>query len=308
MADDGPEGTDSADTDEPPADGRQTGTDVDEVQDRMTTAIRVIRREGYKAAVIEASVYAAAAFLGANFVLTVGGVGVSARISVPAIGPLPDGTLPGAAVVGGAIGSAVLVVGLWLRLRRPMIEQFEAVNPAVAEALRTARDTVDEGVDSRMAARLYGDVLDRLRSTSSVGLVNVRRVAGALLVVLALSVLTTQVVVLDIGLGGGDDAGSGTTPDTDVPDYTGLQDGDAVLGDAEDVSAGDNNLTARLESTGGDDQVDGAEQFPSTGGGAGGGGSTIDAQQAGFDQPERLEDAELIREYNLRIREETERP
>jgi hypothetical protein len=289
----GDDGAGSGGTDDLPEEGLETGPETDDPRRRMATALRAIRREGYKAAVIEATVYAVAAFLAANFLVTV---------AVPAMGPLPGG-----AVVGAAFGLAALGAGLRLRLRRPMVEQFEAVNPPVAEALRTARDAVDDGVDSRMAARLYGDVLDRLESTSSIGLVNVRRTAGALVVVLALSILTTQVVVLDVGLGGGTGAGTEPTPATDAPEYTGLADGETVLGDPEEVSAGDDDLTARVESVGGDDRVDGAEQFPSTGGRSGGGGGTTDAQQAGFDRPEELEDAALIREYNLRIREETDR-
>ena len=268
---------------------------------RMAEALRAIRREGYKAAAIEAVVYAAAAFLGSNFLLTLAG-GPSRPL--PALEPLAGASLPGSAVVGAGIGLAALIGSLWLRLRRPVVEQFEAVNPPVAEALRTARDALDDGLESRMATRLYSDVLDRLGSTSSIGLVHVRRVAGALVIVIALSVLTTQVVVLELGLGGGDGVDASTPPDPDSSGYTGLQDGDAVLGDSEDVSAGDENLTARIESVGGDDRLDEAEQFPSSAGGGGSGVGGIDSQQAGFDQPELLEDADLIREYNLRIREE----
>jgi hypothetical protein len=284
-------------------DDRQS--DAEATRSRMVRALASIRREAYKAAVIEAVVYAATALLLANFAVTVTEVAVPARVPLPALGPLADLAIPGSAVVGAAVGAVVFVVALWLRLRRPLVERFEAVNPPVAEALRTARDAVDDGVDSRMTTRLYADVLDRLQSTSSVGLVPVRRVAVTLVLVVALSVLTTQAVVLDIGLGGGSAGDPGTTPDLGVQDYAGLQDGDAVLGDPEDVSAGDENLTARVESVGGDEAIDETEQFPATGGGAGSSGG-LDSQQAGYESPELLEDAELIREYNLRIREEAD--
>lgn len=269
----------------------------------MAAALRVIRREGWKAAVVEAAVEAAAAFLLANLLVTVAGFG-PARIVLPTIGPVVavgGATLPGSAVVAVAVGLAVFAAGLWLRVRRPLVEQFEAANPAVAEALRTARDAVEDGADSRMATRLYADVLDRLRGTSSLGLVRLRRVTGTLVVALALSAATTQVAVYDLRPAGGDAPESRVPADDGDPEFTGLRDGDAVLGDPEDVSAGDENLTARVESTGGDQELDDLGQFPSTG--AGGGGGAVDSQQAGFDQPERIEDAELIREYNLRIRE-----
>jgi len=264
----------------------------------MAAALRVIRREGWKAAVVEATVEAAVVFLLVDVLLSVTGSGVSTRVTIPLASSI---TLPGSAVVGAGAGLAAFAVGLWLRVRRPLVEQFETVNPAVAEALRTARDAVDDGHESRMAARLYADVLDRLRTTSSLGLIRFRRVAVMLALVLALSVAATQAAVYDVTLGG--DADDSELPgDTASTEFTGLVDGDAVLGDAEDVSAGDANLTARIESTGGDDGTDTSGPFPTSGGGAGGTGE-IDSQQAGFDQPELIEDAELIREYNLRIRQ-----
>jgi hypothetical protein len=254
--------------------------------------------------VIEVTVEATAAFLLVNLLLTIADVGFPADSTVPAAGPIPPHlTIPGSAVAGAAVGTVVFVIGMWLRVRRPLIERFETANPSVAGALRTARDAVDDGHESRMAARLYTDVLERLRTTSSLGLVRLRRVAVTLVFVLALSAVTTQLVVYDINLGGGNDNTSAPPIDDDVPEFSGLKDGNAVLGDLEDVDAGDENLTARIESTGGDEGIDDSGSFPTAGASGGGGTGTVDTQQAGFAQPEQLEDAELIREYNLRIRE-----
>jgi len=288
----GDHGADSSEAAAPDADEGPAPPKPDSRRAEMAAALRVIRREGWKAAVVEATVEAAVVFLLVDVLLTVTESGIPTQLAIP---------VPGSAVAGVAVGLVAFAVGLWLRVRRPLVEQFETVNPAVTEALRTARDAVDDGHDSRMAARLYADVLDRLRTTSSLGLIRFRRVAVMLTLVLALSVAATQAAVYDVTLGGGPED-SELPGDTVSTEFTGLVDGDAVLGDVEDVSAGDANLTARIESTGGDDGTDTSGPFPTSGGGTGGTGE-IDSQQAGFDQPELIEDAELIREYNLRIRQ-----
>ena len=104
---------------------------------------------------------------------------------------------------------------------------------------------------------------------------------------------------------------AGTSPAADDADgaaaenYTGLKDGDQVLGEPEAVTVGTESREARVESTGGGREVEG-ESFPDqAGGGVGdGGGSDIEGQQAGFTDPETVEEADLVREYNQRIRED----
>jgi hypothetical protein len=297
--------------------GGDTDTASDDAGDRrerMARALAQIRREGWKAAFIVAVVDAVALFLAANLLLSVVEPSwVPPRYPLPSAMSGPVGGLlgqpgrvavPGTVVVAAGVGAVALTAGVWLRVRRPLVERFEAVNPPVTEALRTARDAVADGADSRMAARLYDDVLERLRGTSSLGLVDVRRVAVTLLAIILLSGATTQVAVYDVAFGGGNGPGTeGPTEDEDV-EFSGLRDGVAVLGDPEEVSAGDENLSATVESTGGDQELDGPEQFPSGGGAAGGDG--FDSQQAGFAQPEQIEDAELVRRYNIRIRQTEE--
>ncbi|MFB6095933.1 MAG: hypothetical protein ABEJ74_00920 [Haloferacaceae archaeon] len=299
------------DGEERTTDQGRTTTDQRTLQKRMRRALRDVRREGWKAALLYAVVDAAVAFLAVDLAVTVlAPPSVPAQVAVPAtvtslVAPLQGATLPVAALVGIAVAVPAFALETWLRVRRPLVERFEGANPAVAEALRTARDAVDDGADSRMAARLYGDVLDRLGETSGVALVDLRRLAGTVVVAGLLGAVTLQasaagIALLDGGGAGPASPGAGGSPDRP---YTGLEDGDSVLGDREDVTAGDENLTARIESTGGDDPIDQPGQFPSADPGGGGSGE-VGSQHAGFADPEQVDDAELIREYNLRLREE----
>jgi len=289
-------------------------TTDDAVADRMRRAVRQIRREGYKVAVVYAVVDAALVALLASLLVQVVPVPV-----VPETVGLPDAVVPlfdrvgvtltdprvtGASVTGLTAGLLVFVLEVILRTRRPLVEQFEAANPEVREALRTARDAVEDGLQNRIALSLYADVLDSLQETSSVGLVDLRRVTVTLLVVLALSLATVQVAVLDLslsGLGGGPDATG-----TDRPvEYTGLQDGDEILGEPTDVSAGEEELEAGITTGGsGSGNASDVPRAYDTGGFVT--SDDVASQQAGFTAEEQLEDAELIREYNLRIREETD--
>jgi hypothetical protein len=284
--------------------------------DRMQRAIQQIRREGYKIAAVYAVVDAAVAVLLTNLLLQILDVpSVPERVPLPgivtaaldAVGvTLADPTVTGASVVGLAAGFLVFVGEAALRTRRPLVEQFEAANPEVREALRTARDAVEDGVQNRIARSLYEDVLARLQHASSAGLLDFRRVAVTLLVVVALSLVNIQVAVVDISVGGIGDgpAGEGSGDDR-TSEYTGLKDGNSILGDPTDVSAGDDELEAGITTggSGSGNASDVPRAYDSSGFATGG---SVESQQAGFSESERLEDAELIREYNLKIREEEE--
>jgi len=305
-----------------PTDDAAAGADTDDSVDdatnaadtgrRIRAALREVRREGWKAALVHATVDAALAALLVN---------VAIRFLDPPV--LPDGVpLPGVVVdrlglavgtvelsiVAGAVaGLVVAAAELFVRLRRSPIERFEAANPEVREALRTARDAVDDGSDSTMALALYEDVIDRLGRTSSVGLLDLRRLGVTLALVLVIGVASIQVAVvgLDIGdltdpspTGPGSGGGGG-----DTAEDPGLEDGDDILGEAENVSAGDTELEAELPSQGsGDEPTDPSDSYDT-----GFSGSTqVEGQEAGFAENERLDDAELIRQYNLKIRETTD--
>lgn len=287
----------------------------DDPRQRIEAALREVRREGWKAALVYAIVDAALVFLAVNLLLATvdpgwlpGGVTVPAALADPvadAVGLQTPVGVPGSAAVAGAVGLLAFVGETWFRVRQPLVEQFEAVNPGVAEALRTARDAVADDADTPMAARLYSDVLDRLGESSGVALVDGRRVAFTAAMVVVLSLATLQMAVIDVSLFDGPQAADDTAEEA-AQNYTGLRDGDEVLGASESVSSGDEEITAAVESTGGGRDVDEDQQFPETGGGGSASAGGVDSQQAGFSAPDRVEEAELVREYNRRIREETD--
>jgi hypothetical protein len=221
---------------------------------------------------------------------------------------LADPPPPTPAVVGMGVGLLVFAGEVGWRVRRPLVEQFEAANPALRESLRTARDAVRADRGSRMAHRLYEDVLADLREASSVGLLDLRRVAVTVLLITAVSVATIQLAVVGISL-----AGLSEGPDANAPDggtdseYEGLRDGDSILGEPEDVPEGEEDLDATIDTdgTGSGDGTDGESAAAYEDSGFGG-QDAVESQRAGFTEREQLEDAELIREYNLRIREDDE--
>ena len=293
-------------------DGDRSPEPDNDPRQRMERALREVRRECWKAAVVHAAVEAAVVFLAANLVLvTVGPGWLPARYPLPAsvndrladaLGGVGQLAVPGSGTL--AFGLAVLAFGVavGVRVRRPLVEQFEAANPPVREALRTARDAVGDDADSAMARRLYGDVLDRLGESSGLALVDGRRVAVTALVAVLLSVATVQVAVVGIGLFDAPESVDDGGGSEQATNYTGLRDGDQVLGDSEAVEAGDEELNASIDSTGGGQDVGDEQQFPSDGAPGTGASGSVDSQQAGFAAPEQVEDAELVREYNRRIR------
>lgn len=281
-------------------------------RERMQRAIRAIRREGRKAAAIHAAAYGVAVLLAVNLALAVlaGALPDALAAGIPLPAALPDAGLPDAvdatALVAAAAGLLTAVGAYAWTLWRPTVERFEAVNPPVAEALRTARDAVRADREGPMADRLYESVMERLQGTSSVGLVNLRRLAATVALVALLGAANVQVAVLDLDLVGGGPtdagAGDGRAPGS-TDEYSGLQDPDEVLGEPEDVSAGSEEVNATIGTQGGGNGSGSTASY-ATGGFAS--GASVESQQAGFAEQERLEDAELIREYNLRIRDDEE--
>jgi len=298
----------------------ETDADADQPTEarRIRRALTEIRREGWKVAVIYAVVDATLATLVVNLVATfLGGVPrLPTRLPIPpavlralretAGVTLAEPTVSSAAVVGAAVGLLVFAVEVAWRIRRPLVEQFEAANPALRESLRTARDAVRTDRHSRMARRLYESVLDDLKRSSSIGLLDLRRIAVTLVLVVAVSFATIHLAVADITL-----AGLGDRPDTGVQtggtqsDYTGLQDGSSILGEPEDVPEGSENLDATVDTSGsGSGQGSDAASAAAYEDSGFSSGDAVESQRAGFTERERLEDAELIREYNLRIRQQ----
>lgn len=290
----------------------------------MREALGEVRREGVKAVVVEAAVEAALILLAVNLALS-----TLDFDAVPDALALPDavaravgvGALPTPAVVASTLALVAFAVEVGVRTRRPLVEAYERANPSVREALRTARDAAEDDERTTMAARLYDDVLARLRETTSDDLVDLRRIAAVVLLVVALSLASIQAAVVGVsvdveealgvdqpppqsgGGAGGQAAGSGTAAaggagDDGAP-YSGLQDPEDVLGESENVTVGSENLTAMLERGG---AGEGAEPRSFERSGLAGDPAEVEAQQTGFLAEQGIEDADIIRAYNLRIR------
>lgn len=294
-------------------DGDETRT-AHPAERKIRRALTQIRREGWKAATIYAVVDATLVALLVNLVGTVSLVPrLPDRLSLPGIaldaleagGIVPtEPTIATSTVLGVLVGAVVFTTEVGWRVRKPLVEQFESANPELREALRTARDAVEDGTRSRIALRLYEDVLEELERASSIGLLDLRRVTATVLAITVISIATIQLAVVDIPLGGEERAPRTELQDGPDSAYGGLENGSSILGDPEDVPAGEEELDATVDTSGsgsGDDGTGDSAAAYDTGGF--GDPSRIDTQRAGFSEREQLEDAELIREYNLRIRE-----
>lgn len=289
----------------------ETQTDV---RERMEQALQAIRHEGWKAGFIYALIDGVAAFLLVNLAVTLFelpwmpariALGVSIPESVAAtLDTAATVFVPGPALVGLAVGVVVLVGDFVWRVRQPLVERFEEGNPEVADALRTARDAVESDHDSEMARRLYATVLDRLQETSSLALVDFRRVSVTIVLVVVLSIATVQATAYDVSVLGSENEVTIQGADNESVEFSGLQNGTSVLGTEGDVESGEENLTAQLDSTRGQEAINETQNSADSTAAPGGGDASLEGQQAGFTQQEKVEDAELVQEYNLRIRDQ----
>ncbi len=265
-------------------------------RETIQEAIREIRQEGYKAAGMHAVVDAVAVFLLVNLGVLVSGV------SLPPVGPLDGST-----VLAAGVGVLAFAVEFGLRVHFYTVEQFEATNPEVTEALRTARDAADAEDGSPMAARLYDDVIAKLQRTSAAGFVDTRWLGGSIVVVLLVSVLTIQAAVAGISLGPaagppanatGNGTAAGPVSTTDNGNSR-LQDGDDVLGDPKEVERGSDDLATNISAGRGGEEGDEEHAYDDSGFVAD--TDPVAAHRAGFDAEQNLGDADLVREYNMRL-------
>jgi hypothetical protein len=287
MSDDPDESEASEDPGAEPSGERET----------IERAVRAIRREGYKAAALHAVVDAAAVFLVVNLLMRV------FAVPLPAVGPVRGGTV-------AAVGVGLLAGGVefGLRVRYYTVERFEAANPVVADALRTARDAARSGDETPMARRLYRTVTDRLERTSAGGFLHTRWLSVSAVVVVLASALTVQAAVAGVTFA------PTTTPtdDRSTDDSVGgtdngvseLRNGDDVLGEPKEAAEGREELDVNVSQNSGGgagDQIDSYEDS-----GLSAGGDPVAARQAGFAAERNLEDADLVREYNLRVQRDTD--
>lgn len=286
-------------------------SDADRTDD-VRAAIDEVRREGYKVAFVYASVDAVVVLLAVH--LAVGVVGhpvLDAPVAPATLGSIGLPPADVGTVVAVGAGLVAFAGELVVRVRRPLVEQFEAANPAVEEALRTARDASRADRTNPMARALYADVLDRLGETSSLGLVRPVRVGATVALALVLSVATVQTSVAGLAVvglaGGGPDAadvsvsldasaGQPTLAESD------LQSGDEILGEATNVSAGSENVTAEVATGPGGA---GSDERHYERGSGGDDGTVVEARRADYASPERVEDAALVRRYTEKLQGNT---
>ncbi|MDZ7687496.1 MAG: hypothetical protein U5J64_02025 [Halobacteriales archaeon] len=284
---------------------------TDNKAEQILQAEKEIRKEGAKAAALHGTVEATVFFVVVYFVLSV-------VVSVPLIDAVSVEAgveIPGALIVSLALALVFLVADAYLVYRRRTLEYFEEVNPQVNEALRTARDAANRGDNNEMAEALYDDVLEKLKTTSSDGFVSMPRIAGSVVLVFAVAFLLLTATLG--GYGGGQSlfsdetttqGGGGGEGESEAGGGSGsgeaqeeLQNADDVLGESGEVSRGANDRNVELDRSG------------SGGEGGGGTGSVgegsdmsnrveVEGQRTEFSPEEEIEDAELVKEYNLRVR------
>ena len=280
--------------------------------EKILQAEKEIRREGAKAAFLHGMVEATVFFVVVYFVLF-----TFQPDAVPDTIPIEqaDVAVPGAVVVAAVAAFLFLIADAYLVYHKRTLEYFEDVNPQINEALRTARDAAERDEKTEMAEALYDDVLKELKNTSSDGFVSIPRMTGSVVLVFALAFLLLSASMG--GFGGGQSLFSDETTNQGASSAQGegaggggggsgnaegeLQNAEDVLGESGEVSRGENRQNAELDRSG------------SGGDGEGGSGSvgegrdysegvSVEGQRTEFSPEEEIEDAELVKEYNLRVR------
>ena len=292
-------------------------------REKLLDAVAEIRREAAKAAAVHAALDAMVVFAVLRLSLQLLSVGDGAE-PVAAV-PVPDavgGSLRGIGVavpdpVGVSAASLVVAATAvsWLaadaafRYERLGVERFEAHNPGVAEALRTARDAAASDVETPVATELYRTVLRRLEETSSRAFLRRRQLVG---VVVALALCSAGIVGVagagispvdggdvDVAASAGGGGGSGTGGGGTGGGASGSGGSADLLGEEGTVERGTDNRSVRLRGEGPDDGSgeygDGSVAVDS---------SDVDASPAEFTDEQRPEAADLVRAYTERIRED----
>lgn len=308
----------------------EEGNEIEQVRGALTE----IRREGLKAAFLHAGIESALVLLGSTFLFS--RLGVASGRYTTELSPAVAETLTDlfatlgssysveAGMTMGLARSTALAfvvtavffaldLGVTYRLRT--VEAFESINPEVEEALRTARDTSMDGETNTMARELYDDVIARLKETSSSGFVSRKRLLGNLAAVLLIGVILIVVSSLSLSLGGlggsalfggggGGGGGEGATQQEggQSTEYSGLQDPDEVLGEEGGVGSGGEDQGIQLDRGGSGGTAGGSGGYADNFEGSGGG--SVEAQRSGYSSGDQVEDSELVKEYNLRIRGE----
>ena len=289
-------------------------------REELLAAVSEISREAKKAAFLQAALDAMLVFVVLRLALqlTPVGDGSGALVSVPIPGGLAGALsgvgiiLPDPVTVTGAGAATVLTAVSWfvadafLRYGRLGVERFEADNPVVEEALRTARDTAEGDVDNPVAVELYREVLGRLEDTSSRAFVQRRQLVAVVVGLALVSAATVGVAGLGLSpIGTGGDADVGTVGGAGGGgggaggESSGSGGGEDLLGEEGEVERGTDDRSLQLRGEG-EGQAGGGGDY--SGGSFDADPGRVEASRAEFSEEERPEDAELVRAYTERIR------
>lgn len=307
----------------------EAAVETDDPLEDVREAIDEIRNEGLKAALVHGVVEASLVLIALGVGLSLADVGfvpdavampeaVIESLNAAATSAGYDGQafptpyeFSGAIVVAIGLSLVFFVVDVAFVYRSRTVEAFESFNPEVRQALRTARDVAEDDRDDTMTRQLYRNVLERLEDTTSEGFISHRRMAMSLFLIVGIALLVLYASVVGVnfgpgeglmpgGGGGGGAPDGGVSQDTSAEKQSQWQDANDVLGDAKAVGEG-----------GGQDVGLGLQQSGSTTSGDTGGSSqpgefpdssgSVESQRAGYDQQEQIEDADLVKDYNLRV-------
>ncbi len=301
------------------ADNPPTGEPDDATSDRASVtarreaiiaAVAEVHQEARKAVAVHAVIDALVLFVfltGGLLLLGLHQAGPTVVITVPgpflglgdAVGLYIPAMIPVAAV-DMALIAVTLTVGLgdaWLRYRTYDIDRFEAYNPELREAFRTARDVANDDTATPVANQLYADVLATLQSASTTEFIRWRQIYVALGIVLLGGLVGAGAFVTGLPIGDAPTAGA----DDDTPTAAGT-DGDRFLGAESPVERGSETREVVLEGSDGDSDTSGtydAGDFDVD-------PDAIKSSQAAFTETEQPENADLIREYYEYLRGDNE--
>jgi hypothetical protein len=252
---------------------------------RVERLLRRLKVEFIKVNLLQAALDSILVFLGLNLATFFIGLNVMQGVSNTA------------ALAG--ISSVLFAADLIYRASRYRLELFEKRNPELREALRTARDNLDE--DSIVAQSLFEDVLDRARGVKSESIVPSGLIIQKILAVGALSFMTVVSGVADLQLLEST-GGAGVLPDiTQVTgsgdeesseDEVEIRNASKIYDDGSEIEVSERLINFSVEGEGETDPSDRqAEQQRRS-------------QDLGFTaSPSRLEDdLGLARRYSLEIR------
>lgn len=183
---------------------------------------------------------------------------------------------------------------LYYRAKKYRLEIFEEKNPELREALRTARDNLDQR--NIVSQALFDEVMERSRSVTSESIIPNRVIIQKMIVVGLLSFITVLSGLADFQI---DQDGGNILPGTDsISDITGEDDDDElknateIYGEEQDIAVSDKLVTFNISGSGESEssEMEEAQAEP----------EDVVLDVSG---PSLSEDVELAKKYSIAIKE-----